>query len=53
MTVIAPLLPQLGVTDVRRSIKFYCDVLGFMLNWEHLENRISAVAEVLLGPAKL
>jgi catechol 2,3-dioxygenase-like lactoylglutathione lyase family enzyme len=50
---IAPLGPQIGVTDVPRSHQFYCDVLGFTSNWEHFENDAMVVAEVQLGAGKL
>jgi predicted enzyme related to lactoylglutathione lyase len=53
MAIIAPMLAQLGVTDVTRSITFYRDVLGFNENWTHREKGSLAVAEFQLGPAKL
>jgi predicted enzyme related to lactoylglutathione lyase len=53
MSIIAPLLPQLGVTDVMRSLAFYRDVLAFDVNWEHRDGGDLAVAELQLGPAKL
>jgi hypothetical protein len=53
MTIIAPPIPQIGVTDVLRSHKFYCEVLGFTSNWEHFQQEAMVVAEVQLGPAKL
>ena len=53
MAIISPVLPQLGVTDVVRSNHFYCEVLGFSINWEHFENNIPVVIEVQHGPSKL
>jgi predicted enzyme related to lactoylglutathione lyase len=53
VTLIAPLLPQLGVTNVSRSHKFYCQVLGFTSNWEHEENGAMVVTELQLGATKL
>jgi len=29
MTIVAPMMAQLGVSDAQRSINFYRDVLGF------------------------
>jgi catechol 2,3-dioxygenase-like lactoylglutathione lyase family enzyme len=28
-------MPQLRITDVRRSLRFYVDGLGFRVDWEH------------------
>ena len=53
MTLIAPLLPQLGVSDIPRSHKFYCQVLGFTSNWEHEDQGAMVLAELQLGVAKL
>jgi catechol 2,3-dioxygenase-like lactoylglutathione lyase family enzyme len=53
MTIIKPLLPQLGVADVERSLRFYREVLGFAVNFEHREDGRLAVIEVQLGAAKL
>jgi predicted enzyme related to lactoylglutathione lyase len=53
MTIIAPLVPQIGVTDVPRSHKFYCEILSFTSNWEHFEQDAMVVAEVQLGAGKL
>ena len=53
MTIVSPLLPQLGVLDAGLSVAFYRDVLGFKVNWEHSDGGKSCVAEVQLGAAKL
>jgi hypothetical protein len=53
MAVIAPLIPQIGVTDVPRRHNFYCQVLGFASNWEHEKAGAMVVAELQLDPAKL
>ena len=37
MTIVSPLMPQLGVVDAVLSVAFYRDVLGFKVNWEHQE----------------
>jgi catechol 2,3-dioxygenase-like lactoylglutathione lyase family enzyme len=53
MTIVSPLLPQLGVVDAGRSVTFYRDVLGFKVNWEHQESGKTIVAELELGAGKL
>src|SRR4051812_38525461 len=53
MTIVSPLLPQLGVVDAGRSVAFYRDVLGFTVNWEHQEDGKTIVAELELGAGKL
>lgn len=52
-TIIAPMLPQLGVMDAGRSLAFYRDVLGFTPNFVHNSNGVPDVAEVQLGAAKI
>jgi catechol 2,3-dioxygenase-like lactoylglutathione lyase family enzyme len=47
------MLPQLGATDVAKSIEFYRDILGFHVNWVHRENGSPAVTEVQQGPGKI
>jgi catechol 2,3-dioxygenase-like lactoylglutathione lyase family enzyme len=33
-----PLVPELSVTDVKRSLHFYCHILGFQIEFERPEN---------------
>ena len=44
------LVPELGVSDWRRSRRFYCDVLGFLALYERPEEGFSYLA---LGAAEL
>ncbi len=53
MTLLAPMLPQLGVLDASRSIAFYRDLLGFRLNWAFPSLESPGVAEFEFGAAKI
>jgi catechol 2,3-dioxygenase-like lactoylglutathione lyase family enzyme len=44
------LTPELSVTDVRRSLEFYVEVLGFTVSYERLED---GFAFLTLGDARL
>ena len=33
-----PLVPELSVTDIKRSLHFYCHILGFQIEFERPEN---------------
>lgn len=39
-----PLVPELYVTDIRKSVAFYCDILGFKLEYERPESGFAAVS---------
>ncbi len=38
------LVPELYVTDIRRSVHFYCEILGFKLEYERPESGFAAVS---------
>ncbi|HSF90626.1 MAG TPA: VOC family protein [Paracoccaceae bacterium] len=46
----AALVPEFGVTDLDRSIKFYCDVIGFSVLYSRPEE---GFAYLTLGAAEL
>ncbi|MGK9204140.1 bleomycin resistance protein [Sinorhizobium meliloti] len=43
-------VPELSVSDWRKSLRFYCDVLGFNIDYQRPEN---GFAYLSLGPAEL
>jgi uncharacterized glyoxalase superfamily protein PhnB len=53
MTIIAPMMAQLGVVDASRSAAFYREVLGFTQTDCHRENGRLVVGELRLGQARL
>ncbi len=47
-------IPVLPTADARRSLKFYCDVLGFSKDWEHrYADGFPLYAQVSRGPVAL
>jgi len=53
MSLIAPMMAQLGVTNAARSLAFYRDVLGFEHIGGHVVDGHVFVATVRSGPAML
>ena len=51
--IISPVSRHLVVSDVARSVAFYCDVLGFEIAPETSESSIPSLAEVVYGPARI
>ena len=53
MTIVSPMMAQLGVTNASQSLAFYRDVLGFSHTGGYQEGERVLVAEVRLGEAIL
>jgi catechol 2,3-dioxygenase-like lactoylglutathione lyase family enzyme len=53
--MMAPLVPELDVTDLDISLAFYCDVLGFRVRYQRPEERFAYLeregAELMLEEA--
>lgn len=43
-------VPELSVSDWRKSLRFYCDVLGFNIDYQRREEGFACLR---LGPAEL
>jgi predicted enzyme related to lactoylglutathione lyase len=51
--IVSPVSRHLAVSDVARSVAFYCDVLGFTIAPETSKSNILSLAEVVSGPARI
>lgn len=38
-----PLVPELYVTDIQQSLQFYCDILGFDIDYQRLEQNFALI----------
>lgn len=39
-----PLVPELYVSDIKKSLDFYVNTLGFVINWQRPENAFAALS---------
>ena len=53
LTIISPVSRHLVVSDVARSVAFYCNVLGFRIAPETSKSSVPSLAEVVYGPARI
>ena len=52
-TIISPVSRHLVVSNVARSVAFYCKVMGFDIASDAMKSNIPSQAEVVYGPARI
>ncbi len=51
--ITSPVSRRLAVSDIARSVAFYCDVLGFEPAPVTIQSSVPTLAEVVYGPARI
>lgn len=51
--ITSPVSRHLVVSDIARSVAFYCDVLGFDIASDTSKSSVPSLAEVVYGPARI